>query len=369
MLKEKISLKNGKKVKIFLGGDLNFLSACLGHQGQASSYPSHLDLVELAHLRNHAGKPHTQKDCENFCKERTITDYGVQLAENLCDDRQGGINRKTGKEHNSIIDAMLFPLKSLDDVVPPILHIFLGGTLRLWEFAEEFAIEQDTKTKRKQNKDTKVQKKNYNELMKKKADIETCISSFSSEIVDIKNFYERLESLEKDPKRKDIDTLSLTVSTNHKKGKEVLRSECSSDKCIVSQYDANRSWVECKSENCPTSWVHLTCDGLVNSEGIDIEQNLDEEYFCLSCRGISSFEDKKNHLHDKIQGFMEIQNEYCQKKSDILIQMDNLKSEIECVMGPREKKLNDVLKILKIETSISWKNICRKSLRNCIKKL
>ena len=48
---------DGHKIKIFLGGDYDFLSKCLGHQGQASTYPSMTDLVTLEHLRNHGVLP------------------------------------------------------------------------------------------------------------------------------------------------------------------------------------------------------------------------------------------------------------------------------------------------------------------------
>ena len=48
-------LRNGLKVKVFLGGDLDYLSKCLGHQGQAATFPSLTDRVTLDHLRNHTG--------------------------------------------------------------------------------------------------------------------------------------------------------------------------------------------------------------------------------------------------------------------------------------------------------------------------
>ena len=43
--KSDFTLDNGMKVKVFLGGDYHFLSDMLGHQGQASTFPSPLDLV------------------------------------------------------------------------------------------------------------------------------------------------------------------------------------------------------------------------------------------------------------------------------------------------------------------------------------
>ena len=116
-------LDNGKKVKIFLGGDYDYISKCLGHQGQGATYPSPTDLVTLSHLRNHTGKGHNKKDCD--IPMRDIHNYQLNYAENLRDDRVDNL-RTLGKEHNSVINGMLFPISTLRNVVPSILHIHLG---------------------------------------------------------------------------------------------------------------------------------------------------------------------------------------------------------------------------------------------------
>ena len=51
------------KVMIFLGGDYHFLGDMMGHQGSSASYPSNLNKVELSHLQNHGGLPHTPDKC------------------------------------------------------------------------------------------------------------------------------------------------------------------------------------------------------------------------------------------------------------------------------------------------------------------
>ncbi len=71
----------GKELKIFLGGDFDFLDDCLGHQGSSASYPSSSDLVELQHLQNHAGKPQTPTACQ--VESRTIKHYAESYNENL----------------------------------------------------------------------------------------------------------------------------------------------------------------------------------------------------------------------------------------------------------------------------------------------
>ena len=47
---------DGRKIRVFLGGDFHFIDDMLGHQGSAATYPSSTDLVTLEHLRNHADK-------------------------------------------------------------------------------------------------------------------------------------------------------------------------------------------------------------------------------------------------------------------------------------------------------------------------
>ena len=117
----------GHKVKIFLGGDYHFLHDCLGHQGSSATYPSAKDLVTLDHLRKHPGMAHIPENCPIV--ERTMASYN----EMLTDDRAGGDCHKTGTFHESIIHAAIFPIKTLSQVVTPVLHIRLGTVLKLYQ--------------------------------------------------------------------------------------------------------------------------------------------------------------------------------------------------------------------------------------------
>ena len=123
---------SGYKVKIFLGGDYHFLSDNLGHQGQSATYPSPLDLVTRDHLQNHYGSPHSPDTCE--FEVRTVSDYQENYYENLSANK--GL-RDDGKHHNSVVNAMLFPIANLDNVVPALLHIHLGIVLALFVMLEK----------------------------------------------------------------------------------------------------------------------------------------------------------------------------------------------------------------------------------------
>ena len=102
----------------------HFLGDCLGHQGRAAIFSSSKDLVILERLRNHSGTAHTPEDCP-------IEGLEACYNENL-DDRAGGLHKR-GKFHKSIISRVLFPIKPLSNVVPPVLHIKLGIVVKIYQ--------------------------------------------------------------------------------------------------------------------------------------------------------------------------------------------------------------------------------------------
>ena len=135
---------NGKRVSIFLGRDYHFQDDMLGHGGSSSSYPSSLDLVELKHLQNHGGVPHTPDNCKTALRD--IKHYNGMFIENTCDDRNNNNNRKNAKFHCSVIQKMLFPVADLTYVVPPGLHITLGITLKLFNLVNKECRDLDEET-------------------------------------------------------------------------------------------------------------------------------------------------------------------------------------------------------------------------------
>ena len=121
-------------VKVLFGGDFHYLDDLLGHQGSSATYPSSKWDVTSEHLTNHGGKGHSPNS--EFCKDikrRTISDIQSLVMENIVDDRKGN-ERKTGRHHGNFHHGMLIPIRSLDSVVPPVLHIMLGVVLKLYEF-------------------------------------------------------------------------------------------------------------------------------------------------------------------------------------------------------------------------------------------
>ena len=125
---------DGKKVQVFLSGDFHFQDDMLGHGGSASSYPSSADFVSLQHLRNHGPEKHSIESCK--IPLRTVEWYHKYYNDNRADTRANGDLRENAKNHYSVIERMLFPIKDLKYVVPPVLHIMLGIVLRLFTLVE-----------------------------------------------------------------------------------------------------------------------------------------------------------------------------------------------------------------------------------------
>ena len=50
-----------------------------------------------------------------------------------CVKIDNGNLRARSKFHNSVVSPVIFPIISLDNVVPPVLHIMLGVVLKLYK--------------------------------------------------------------------------------------------------------------------------------------------------------------------------------------------------------------------------------------------
>ena len=183
-----------KIVKIFLGGDYHFLDAMLGHGGSSSSYPSSADFVELQHLRQHGSAKHSIEDCGIAL--RTVEWYQTYFRGNYLDLRREGALNENAKFHYSVIDKMLFPIKDLDNVVPAVLHIYLGITLRLFNLVEVELMKLDgvCKTVEKANRRTEL----ATQLRQKEEEIdelESMLRENSEKIIELENVMSRFQAV------------------------------------------------------------------------------------------------------------------------------------------------------------------------------
>ena len=130
-------------VQIFLGGDYHFLDDNIGHEGSSATYPSSLDKVLLSHLQNHANNLHTPANCP--VEKRTLLDYTANYNENLADSRNNH-NMDDNGNNNSVVGPLIFPLISIEQVVPATLHILLGVVLLLYNLLLEKCKQIDNRT-------------------------------------------------------------------------------------------------------------------------------------------------------------------------------------------------------------------------------
>ena len=78
--------------------------------------------------------PHTPETCQVYL--RAVEKTNEHHVANVTNDRMEGSGRAMaarGKLHKSIVSSPVFPIVSLENVVPPVLHITLGIVLKLFK--------------------------------------------------------------------------------------------------------------------------------------------------------------------------------------------------------------------------------------------
>ena len=135
----------GHKINFFLNGDFKNFELLLRHQGAGARYPSLKDEVGRVHLREHGVVPHTPETCPLVL--RTVDEIKEHHVANVVDDRMDGSDwamALRGKLHKSIVSSPVFPISSLGNVAPPVLHITLGIVLKMFNMLIEHVKSQDS---------------------------------------------------------------------------------------------------------------------------------------------------------------------------------------------------------------------------------
>ncbi|XP_065678572.1 uncharacterized protein LOC136093529 [Hydra vulgaris] len=348
----------GKIVKLFLGGDFHFIDDVLGHQGSAASFPSSTDLVKLNSLRNHASMPHTPANCNIL--RRTIQSLESAYNENLCEDRQGGNLRALGKFHNSIIAPVIFPIITLDNVVPPVLHIMLGVVLKLYKLLLKECKTLDCQAVSSLSHNENVR---TNELWAAKSfecsKTADSLRLLGNQFVDVANLQTCWLAFDKNIS--ELECISLNSSNKKKTCKQ--QEKCASIRCLITKYDCNIDWVQCGT--CQKLF-HQFCEIIGGSEKnvlCDIEK-----YECLACQG-EDLECLDLYISEKIS-FIRAQRE--------VLDVEYIRLQIECEdlekisissMGTHERSLYKALEDMKVERQAYHGNVfvgnhCKIVLRN-----
>ena len=194
-------------------GDLNHLSAMLGHQGSSSSFPSPWTKVTKEHLTNHSGA-HNLKNCE--IELRTADELQNNYVENVA--KNPDELRKGGKKCGSVIGETLFPLTLgiFTQVVPPFLHIFMG----LFKYLEEQFMK-EIEAIDKVTVDPKERESLIQSIDNENEKLTTC-NNLSKEWIELKQISEKFAS----PTTPSVDCKSLVCV-----GKSCNYIACDSDYC------------------------------------------------------------------------------------------------------------------------------------------
>ena len=352
----------GKKLEIFLGGDYHFLDDCLGHQGSSASFPSSSDLVQLQHLQTHGGMPHTPESCPTSI--RSVKHYAESYNENLSDSRNGYNRRENGKYHYSVIEQMLFPIKSLDRVVPPGLHIMLGIMLNIYNLILDECRRIDEKEKESKNEEHQQEISYEWELKSIELEDKTRkLREIGEEVVEIENRCARIESVVAGDPKKNLE-LSKVSDTGRKSKKRAAIEKCSSAYCCITHHDANVQWVQC--DKCEM-WFHTFCECMSAQEELTISDT--EVYECLSCSKVDVTEDFDKILNEKVAKLIEEEDQVKTDTVKLQAECDSFRSKFDSVVGEREKRLSDSLDQMGVirqsyHGNVFVGNHCKKILQN-----
>ena len=351
----------GKEVFVFLGGDYHYLDDNVGHQGSSASYPSCIDYVLLADLQNHGGLPHTPDDCKHIVR-RSVEEIKQDYVENLADTRNNGDLHSNGKEHNSICGPFIFPIKSVNQIVPPSLHILLGVTLVGYNMVNDECKAIDGVAHRQDRRDAEEE---WEIASLAHSDAVEREKEHANDIIRMTNVLDRQEAVLANDLKKNEEISSLSVANTGRRktgrAKKEIVEKCKSLSCIITSHDENVQWVEC--DQC-MEWVHTLCEALTPVEQLAISD--DSTYVCQKCSGIKSIIEV---IEEKVERLYSEKDKIRIQLVNLKTECDNFKARCERVMGPKEKELSDALESIHVVRQAYHGNVmvgnhCIKVLNN-----
>ena len=350
--KEYLALQNdncrigGHGVKVFLGGDFKFLYTVMGHQGASATYPSLKDTIHKDHLASsfHKGEAHTPENCKQYYELRQVSDYMEQFSANLLDEHKGGTH-VTGKHHESIAESWLLPIKNLNCIVPPILHILLGITLKIYVMLLGFCRAKDAEAIdnpeqiEKRDRLSKMWEDTSEQLLLCRPEIE----KFADDFVDFVNIQARFAAGLKGDYEKVLEIAEN--SDDSIKEVDPDYEKCFSHICVAVPIDSNVNWFQC--DTC-SKWCHFICQGI---SSLEEEAVASSPTNCFRCRGVEK-EGLENFLSDKRESKAAHQTTLHLAKVKLESECDRLKGEVDDTIGPFETHLVDTLSELKVDRQV-----------------
>ena len=216
---------------------------------------------------------------------------------------------------------MLFPVSSLDQVVPPGLHIMLGVVLLIYNLLlnkcklidDEENVQQIALDKEKTSEQW-----------------EESSMDLLHHTREMEEHAETILEMEKNLNHYEIVSTGVVVMEDGK---------CEATCCLILN-DDNPGLVICNQCN---KTFHTKCEALSTSEGA--LYGSDKPYSCQMCSGYHSLQDV---FHQKLASLLDEEDHLKKTVVEAETLCDNLKARYERVTGVREKMLNAALDNIKV---------------------
>ncbi|XP_071948723.1 uncharacterized protein [Antedon mediterranea] len=362
-----------KPVRVFLFGDYEWLTKILGHLGPVSTFPCLWCYIHRDDLYRPANertiRPHspmiTSEDgnwCENalwYAEERTPGQMATDLANCKEDKRNKGDSKKNSKFHHSIFEVPILPMGSdMVHVVPPVLHIMLGLTVRFYKQIEDIARTADGSKNVEEN---------------------ATFVEWNMKTEEVKEIEEKTE-LSKADLRYQVSLLEgFRKCMNGNRGNG-LSDKCALATCALARNKVEGvvagdiSWIRCDSCDEEVEedrkWFHVDCVGLKGEDYVNME------FHCPQCRKqLETPADIMEWQTDRVESCKESLEKMEKEKGVAEKELAEVYEEVKGIIGPREKLLNSILdgelhvKKQAYHSQCFVGNHCKKILRNSVRVL
>ena len=337
MIKEKVL-----KFKLYGLFDLCALNSIIGKQNHSATYPCAWTNVSKDHLQanNHAGKDHTEKDCEDV-RFLNTQDYDTNLTHHFV--KQGGKSAaKAGKEAGSIIATNLCPLKDMSRYIPPLMHVIMGLTNDVLKELKKYVTKADESERGSVVVDVhhkKIQEK-ISEMYEEIEDLEAQTSNISLAKMVVLNDLKRVPLL-KAGLIKEASEVSLENYAKPKRKRKNERQSCDASLCLIFTCDVVNDWdskISCKSCKCR---IHTRCEGLAP---IDDGEEMPEDYECVKCRKkVSNEEWLEDALKMRNGHLTKMQVDTNIRKTSVQSEIDHHENVEQIVSGPRQRLMKEAM--------------------------
>ena len=348
----------------------------LGKSGSTASMPCSKCQVKIQHLRNHGGKECSIENCKKEMKEKSAAWYEKHSKENFLSaktsyDDEGVTNvtsikdlAKNAKKHGNVIMPSLLPFKCLHQYADPLLHLLLGlGNDGINELRKDCRKHDQT-----EYNDTRSKLERAAQMFAQRhEDICDQRKLTIVKIEELKHFKRRLavtvpeneededkENMPEDEEDEDKENIAedaqdIANKYYRKKGEKQVdyfedRQTCSSPVCLIYPVDRRHGKddkIACTKCNLTFHW---SCEALT-SISEDVTNNGDN-YICLKCKKYSK-KDISRKMDKEIKSLETKTRELGKDMSMVEGKMNEKVLEIQRILGPAEKALEDSFKDLK----------------------